>query len=96
MVTKQNIIDHFGAAEVEQVGSKQLFIVTLQNNVTVLISYYTIVGFYSPAADVWYVTDRKYSQTTSCQLTAFARNKRVHKLPEDDFNSQLKLLGVTK
>ena len=96
MVTKQNIIDHFGATNVTQIGSKQLFTAQLRHDVTVLISYYTIVGFYSPAADVWYVTDRKYSQTTSCQLTAFARNKRVHKLTENDFNSQLKLLGVTK
>ena len=94
MVTKQDITERFNAASVTQIGSKQLFTAQLQNNVTVLISYYTIVGF--ERAGIWHVTDRKYGRTTSCQLTAFARNNNVHRLTENDFNSQLQLLGVTK
>ena len=94
MVTKQDITERFNAASVTQIGSKQLFIAQLQNNVTVLISYYTIVGF--ERSGIWYVTDRKYSVTTSRQITQFSRNNRVHKLTENDFNSQLQLLGVTK
>ena len=90
LVTKQAIIDKFGAAEVEQIGSKHLFIVTLQNNVIVLVSYLSIIGF--ERVGIWYITDCKYGS----QLVSFVRSNRVHRLTENDFNSQLKLLGVTK
>lgn len=94
MVTKQTVMTLFNTPSAVRVGRQQLFIVTLLNNVTVLVSYLTVVGYLK--GNVWYITDRKYNQTTSKQLTTFARNKRVHKLTEDDFNSQLQLLGVTK
>lgn len=94
MVTKQTVMTLFNTPSAVRVGRQQLFIVTLLNNVTVLVSYLTVVGYLK--GTVWYITDRKYNITTSRQITQFSRNNRVQKLTENDFSSQLQLLGVTK
>lgn len=74
-VTKRDIQARFGG-KVEQVGYKQLFIVT-QPDRQLLISYKTIVGYKYPANNVWLLTRAKYSPTTSKQLTQFSRGKVV-------------------
>lgn len=71
MVTKKDIMTRFDLREsqVSQVGSKQLFIVDTIHNGRLLVSYYTVVGYFN---DKWYLTRYKYSKTTSKQLTQFA------------------------
>jgi hypothetical protein len=78
-VTKRDIQDRFGG-EVEQVGSKQLFVVTYPDY-RLLVSYYTIVGFRSQGA--WLLTTAKYSKTTSKQLTQFSRDKLIGWLEQE-------------
>jgi hypothetical protein len=72
-ITKQAIKALFGG-EVEQVGSKQLFVVTYPTY-KLLVSYRTVVGYRSQGS--WLLTTAKYSTTTSKQLTQFARVKTI-------------------
>lgn len=73
MVTVKDIRARFnlrGEVNIKQIGSKQLFIVDCPINGRLLISYYTVVGYFN---DKWYLTKYKYSLTTSKQLNQFAR-----------------------
>jgi hypothetical protein len=72
-VTKKDIQARFGG-KVEQVGSKQLFIV-MYPTYQVLVSYRTVVGYRSQGG--WLLTTAKYSPTTSKQLTQFASGKTI-------------------
>lgn len=72
MITKQTRKDLFKTDSVEQIGSKQLFIV----NGTALVSYTTIVG--KLMEDTWYLSTEKYSVTTTKQCTQFA-NEQLRK-----------------
>lgn len=72
-VTKKDIQNRFGG-EVEQVGNKQLFIVTFPAY-QLLVSYHTIVGYRSEGT--WLLTKAKYSNTTSKQLTQFSYRKTI-------------------
>jgi hypothetical protein len=74
-VTKKDVQARFGG-KVEQVGSKQLFVVT-QPSRQILVSYLTIVGYKYPANNVWLLTKTKYSTTTSKQLTQFSYGKTI-------------------
>lgn len=74
MVTKQMIIDKFNCSEVKQIDSKQLFIIT-KDNEQFLVSYFTIVG--KVIGGRWHVTTEKYSVTTTRQLSYFARTHSV-------------------
>lgn len=67
-VTKREIERRFNTSDVEQVGSKQLFIVTTDTQ-TLLVSYYTIIGIYVGAR--WLLTTEKFSSTTSKQTNQF-------------------------
>ncbi len=60
--------------EINQVGSKQLFIVTYPTY-QLLVSYLTMVGYRSQGN--WLLTTAKYSTTTSKQLTQFASGKTI-------------------
>jgi len=82
-ITRRYIANHCGVdiTDVEQIGSKQLFII---NNFLpsaskpveiILVSYYTIVG--KLVAGTWHLTTQKYSVTTSKQLSQFARGRTV-------------------
>jgi len=73
MVTKKDIKDRFSLrdSQVSQIGNKQLYIVDTCHNGRLLLSYYTVVGYFN---DNWYLTRHKYSQTTSRQLSQFARS----------------------
>lgn len=78
-VTKKDISNIFGVspAAIEQIGAKQLFIVDISNGEIgyrhILVSYRTIIGFHD--SEFWYITTKKYSRTTSSQITAFSRNR---------------------
>ena len=61
---------------IEQVDSKQLFIVTTSNNTANLYSYYMKVGELNRAINTWTLTVATHSQTTSKQLTKFAKSRR--------------------
>lgn len=78
-VTKRNISAIFGVplSAIKQIGSKQLFVVNISSGDIgyrhILVSYRTIIGYNDN--EFWYITTRKYSQTTSRQITAFSRNR---------------------
>jgi hypothetical protein len=77
MVTKKDVMARFSLrdSQVRQIGAKQLFVIDTIHNGRLLISYYTVVGYFN---DKWYLTKYKYSQTTSKQLTQFANNTSFH------------------
>ena len=72
----------------KQIGSKNLYLGKTSGLVehNVLISYNTIVGYYSDPY-LWYLTKKKCSRTTSKQLKDFANTidanvEWVEELPE--------------
>lgn len=79
-VTKRSISAIFGVplSAIEQIGAKQLFIIDISNGDIgyrkILVSYRTIIGFHD--SEFWHITTKKYSQTTSCQITAFSRGRQ--------------------
>jgi len=91
-VTKEQVKAQFGGT-VEQVGSKQLFIVTYPSY-RILVSYYTIVGY--KASGCWLLTTAKYSKTTSRQLTQFAWDKTVSWIEQEHLEEliQVDCLGL--
>lgn len=89
-VTKRNISAIFGVplSAIEQVGSKQLFIVNISSGDIgyrhILVSYRTIIGYND--SEFWYITTKRYSRATSCQITAFSRNRwdRIKYIPNEE------------
>lgn len=89
-VTKKDISAIFGVplSAIEQIGAKQLFVVNISNGDIgyrhILVSYRTIIGFHD--SEFWYITTRKYSRTTSSQITAFSRNRwdRIKYIPNEE------------
>lgn len=79
-VTKKDLANSLGISItlIEQVDSKQLFVVRV-GNYKELYSYYTKVGetgFTEDFKACWILTKTKYSPTTSKQLTQFANSMR--------------------
>lgn len=78
-VTTKTISAIFGVplTAIKQIGSKQLFVVNVSNGDIgykhILVSYRTIIGYNDN--EFWYITTKKYSQTTSKQITTFSRNR---------------------
>ena len=78
-VTKESISVIFGVplSAIKQIGSKQLFVVNVSNGEIgyrhILVSYRTIIGYND--SEFWYLTTKKYSRTTSRQISAFSRNR---------------------
>jgi hypothetical protein len=74
MITKSRISDITGRSleEIKQLGKKQMFLVDF-DAYTVLYSYTTIIGVRMKfgAITTWRITDKSYSVTTSCHITAF-------------------------
>lgn len=77
-VTKRDIQSRFGGGKVEQVGSKQLFVVTFPT-CQLLVSYWTIVGYRGDGC--WLLTKDRYSQTTTRHINYY-RYGRIHELIE--------------
>ena len=92
-VKKQDIITRFNATNVEQIGNKQLFIATV-NNVTVLISYYTIVAYC--LNDYWHYGDKKYTTTTIQQVNKFKAAHKSMTQSHTIFIDNLLELGIDK
>lgn len=69
MVTKKKVAAHYNVdvSEVKQIDKKQLFIVTI-NGYDLLVSYYTCIGV-RDWRRVFKITPRKYSKTTSKQVS---------------------------
>ena len=70
MTTLTDIKKMYPKEEVDQFQSMQLFIV-YTDNYSLLLSYTTIVGFRLYKDDLWLITTKKYSPTTSKQLNKF-------------------------
>lgn len=93
-VTKKDISAIFGVSPgaIKQVGSKQLFLAYVYTDEVgyqkILISYRTIIGVYD---EMWHITTKKYSRTTSYQITAFSRGKwgKVKRVDNDTLVSVL-------
>ena len=94
-VTKESISVIFGVplSAIKQIGSKQLFVVNVSNGEIgyrhILVSYRTIIGYND--SEFWYITTRKYSVTTSRQITAFVRDRwdRIKRVDNDTLVSML-------
>ena len=91
-VTKKNISSIFGVptTDITQVGSKQMFkVLSVKDKCLFLVSYRTIISIYHD--NIWKITTRKYSRTTSCQITAFSRGQwgRIKYIPNEDLVSLL-------
>lgn len=98
-VTKQQVMNELAryvdVSSVEQIGSKQLFVVHIKNSpVTLLVSYYTIIGF--SVFNDYCVTNRRYSVTTSKQLSYIRKNTRTIELAHNGFVVKLAhVLNIT-
>lgn len=78
--------------DVEQQGSKQLFIAKVAKqgmDIKLLVSYLTVIGYCIPPHS-WIVTDKKYSVTTSRQLSIRSLGNRCT-IEHDEFVKQLAL-----
>ena len=86
-VTKKDISAIFNVptANITQVGSKQMFKVTsVKDKCFFLLSYRTIIGIYHD--NIWKITTKKYSSTTSRQITAFShsRGDRIKRVDNEE------------
>lgn len=108
MTTRKDIALQFGLPlqAIEQVGNQQLFKVDCTSypdafdsysrkyySVSLLVSYRTIVGIYSTAYSEWKLTSKKYSATTSKQLTQFCNSHNAVRVTEEEFNELLTIVG---
>ena len=108
MTTRKDIANQFGLPldAIEQIGSKQLFIVDCSSypnsfdsysrkyySVSLLVSYKTIVGIYHTADSGWKLTSKKYSVTTTRQLSDFSKTYNTCRVTEDEFNELLTVVG---
>lgn len=94
-VTKRNISAIFGVslAAIEQVGARQLFMAYIYTEELgyqkILISYRTVIGVYD--GDIWHITTKKYSHTTSRQITSFSSSRwnKIKRIDNDTLVSML-------
>jgi hypothetical protein len=92
MITKKTIenITGIAADNIEQVGSKQFFIVP-KGNINLVYSYVTIIG-YSLNGEKYIMTDRNYSNATQTHKKHFKHQL----IPHVDFLTKLKELKVSR
>lgn len=108
MTTRKNVANQFGLPlnAIEQIGSKQLFIVDCSSypgsydsysrkfySVSLLVSYRTIVGIYHTADSEWKLTSRNYSATATRQLSDFSKTHNTCRVTEEEFNELLAVVG---
>jgi hypothetical protein len=78
------------ALAIKQHGRKQLFTVLRPGLLpSLLISYRTVVGVLPNNAYCWFITEKKYSPTTSKQITWFMREHNSQLVPIDLFTKEL-------
>lgn len=91
-VKKKDVAKAFNVSldKVQQIGSKQLFIVYLED-INLLVSYLTAVGIFIPVNRTWYITKCKYSPTTSRQIKMFTSsiNAKVCYVEEEITSSKI-------
>lgn len=94
-VTEQQVMNeltrYVDVSNVEQVDNKQLFVAKVKDSsVRLLVSYYTVIGFSVPNMfNGYHVTDRRYSVTTSRQLSAVRKETRTIETAHSDFVTKL-------
>ena len=108
MTTRKDIANQFGLPlnAIEQIGSKQLFIVYCSSypnsfdsysrkyySVSLLVSYRTILGIYHTADSEWKLTSKTYSRTTTKQLSDFSKTHNAWRVTEEEFNELLAVVG---
>jgi hypothetical protein len=78
---------------VRQVNSKQLFIVDTSYLGRLLVSYKTTIGLFHNG--VWYITNKKFSPTTSKQTTQFINSTSfpVERVSIEIFDDLLMAIG---
>jgi hypothetical protein len=89
MTYLQHFKDRYPYAE--QIGLKQMAVIRDSRDNFILFSYYTPVGYNQN--DVWYITNQRYSVTTSKQISLFSRNHEVQSIPHDQFVETMRNLG---
>ena len=86
-VTKKDIANIFNVptTDITQIGSKQMFkVLSVKDKCLFLVSYRTIIGIYHD--NIWKITTKKYSITTTQQITAFSRGKwgRISRISNEE------------
>ena len=89
MTTLKDIKARYTGHSVEQVGSKQLFIVYTGYGKALVLSYDTIIGVYSD--DTLFLTTEKYSHTTSRHCSELSRMYKAKAVKRVD-NDELQLI----
>lgn len=81
------------AEEITQVGSKQLFIVTMLSGLEIIYSYKTIIAYSLNGVKI-YITKGKHSTTTSRHCIELSRKyPRSEWIAMDEFNQKLSELN---
>lgn len=75
MTTLSDIKKLYPDYRVSQIGSKQLFIV--HKGAPLLLSYYTTIGIRLDG--VWNITTKRYSRTTTKQITQFSNDRTANR-----------------
>jgi hypothetical protein len=78
---------------VRQVSSKQLFIVDTSYLGRLLVSYKTTIGVFHNG--IWFITNEKFSPTTSKQTTQFINSTtfEVKRVDKETFDDLLMAIG---
>jgi hypothetical protein len=78
---------------VKQIASKQLFIVDTSYLGRLLVSYRTTIGVFHNS--IWFITNEKFSPTTSKQTTQFINSTRfeVKRVDKETFDDLLRAVG---
>ncbi len=87
MVTLAEIKRSYNGCDCKQVGNKQLFIVEGDINgvyQTILLSYYTKIGRF--VNGTWFITNERYSSTTSKQTSQFINSTAYTVIRLDDIS----------
>jgi hypothetical protein len=71
------------AKEVKQIDSMQLFIV-VYSRYSLLVSYTTMIGIWTLKNPTWLLTVKKYSRSTSRQMTRFSRYYSNTRISQDE------------
>ena len=81
------------ADQINQVGTKQLFVVQYYGKVEYLVSYKTIVAFREEGGS-WMGTKQYYSTTTSRQMNQFLSGHAHVRIKAELFQENLDRLGA--
>lgn len=89
-VKEHTKLNQFNANHVKQIKSKNLYVAEY-DSYKLLISYNTIIGILQ--GETWQVTTKKYSTTTSRQITDFSCDHTVTRIEQALLDDMLKSVG---